>query len=82
MRTWLTLTEAVQRIQGDAALASAERRIRRWVESGDLRPLAGRFRANDVLATERKMRARRGGPRKQSEKNPSLSLEDPERAKR
>lgn len=64
MKTWLTLTEAAQRIQGDAALASAERRIRRWVDSGDLRPLAGRFRAADVLATEKRMRARRGRPRK------------------
>ncbi|MFJ2502567.1 hypothetical protein [Microbacterium sp. NPDC087592] len=64
MSTWLTLTEAAKRIQGDAALASAERRIRRWVESGDLKPLAGRFRAADVLATEKKMRSRRGRPRK------------------
>lgn len=64
MKTWLTLTEAAKRIQGDAALASAERRIRRWVESGDLKPVAGRFRAADVLATERKMRSRRGRPRK------------------
>lgn len=64
MNTWLTLTEAAQRIQGDAALASAERRIRRWVESGDLKPLAGRFSAADVLAAERRMRARRGRPRK------------------
>lgn len=33
MKTWLTLKEAAERIQGDAALASAERRIRRWVEA-------------------------------------------------
>lgn len=67
MKTWLTLKEAAQRIQGDAELASAERRIRRWVESGDLMPLAGQFRASDILATEKKMRSRRGRPRKRSE---------------
>mgnify|MGYP001546699852 CR=1 FL=1 len=65
MKTWLTLTEAAERIRAEGtALASAERRIRRWVESGDLKPLAGRFRAVDVLATEKKMRSRRGRPRK------------------
>lgn len=64
MKTWLTLREAAQRIQGDAELASAERRIRRWAQSGDLVPLAGRYRATDVLATEKRMRARRGRPRK------------------
>ncbi|WP_315072198.1 hypothetical protein [uncultured Microbacterium sp.] len=51
MSPWLTLAEAA-------------RRIRRWVESGDLTPFAGRFRAADILATEKKMRARRGRPRK------------------
>lgn len=64
MSRWLTLAEAAKRIQGDAAQASAERRIRRWVEAGELRPLAGRFRAEDVLAAEKHMRARRGRPRK------------------
>jgi len=65
MKTWLTLTEAAERIRTDGtALASAERRVRRWVDAGELTPLAGRFRAADVLATEKKMRSRRGRPRK------------------
>lgn len=68
MKTWLTLSEAAERIRVEGtALASAERRIRRWVESGDLIPLAGRFRAADVLATEKKMRSRRGRPRKHAQ---------------
>jgi hypothetical protein len=48
MTAWLTLTEAAQRIQGGAALASAERRIRRWVASGDLRPRAGHFAISEA----------------------------------
>lgn len=65
MKTWLTLTEAAERVRTDGtALSSAERRIRRWVEAGELVPTAGRFRVVDILATERKMRSRRGRPRK------------------
>lgn len=65
MNTWLTLAEAAERIRAEGtALASAERRIRRWVEAGELKPLAGRFRAADVLAAEKLMRSRRGRPRK------------------
>lgn len=67
MSDGLTLTEAAQRIQGDAAPASAERRIRRWVESGDLKSLGGRSRAADVVATETKMRSSRGRPRKHAQ---------------
>lgn len=66
MKIWLTLAEAAQRIQGDAALSSAERRIRRWVAAGELRMVHGHFRAEEVLATEKRMRSRRGRPRKQS----------------
>lgn len=67
MKMWLTLSEAAERIRVDGtALASAERRIRRWVESGDLQSYAGRFRAADVLATEKLMRSRRGRPKKNS----------------
>lgn len=64
MKTWLTLAEAAECVQGHAALASAERRIRRWAEGGYLVPYAGRFRREDVLAAERMMRRRRGRPRK------------------
>lgn len=65
MSTGLTLAEAAERIRVEGtALASAERRVRRWVESGELKPLAGRFRLADILATEKRMRARRGRPRK------------------
>lgn len=65
MKTWLTLTEAAERIRAEGtALASAERRIRRWIEAGELAPLAGRVRTADLLATEKKMRSRRGRPRK------------------
>jgi hypothetical protein len=68
MKTWLTLTEAADRIRAEStALASAERRIRRWVEAGELQPIAGRFRTKDVLATEKRMRSRRGRPRKAHE---------------
>lgn len=64
MKTWLTLTEAAEHIQGDVALASAERRIRRWVAAGELTQLAGRFLLSDVLAAEKRMRGRRGRPSK------------------
>lgn len=65
MKTWLTLTEAAERIRVEGtALASAERRVRRWIEAGELTPLAGRVRTADLLATEKKMRSRRGRPRK------------------
>lgn len=65
MKTWLTLPEAAERIRADGtAPSSAERRIRRWVESGDLRSFAGHFRLSDLLETEKRMRARRGRPRK------------------
>lgn len=44
-----------QRIRVDGtAHASAERRVRRWIEAGELTPLAGRVRVADLLATERK----------------------------
>jgi hypothetical protein len=65
VKTWLTLAEAAERIRAeDTELASAERRIRRWVAAGELPVLAGRFRLADVLAAERTMRGRRGRPRK------------------
>ncbi|EQM83400.1 hypothetical protein [Microbacterium maritypicum] len=68
MKTWLTLTEAAERIRAEGtALASAERRIRRWIEAGELAPLAGRVRTADLLATEKKMRSRRGRPRKNAQ---------------
>jgi hypothetical protein len=68
MKTWLTLTEAAERIRANGtAITSAERRIRRWVDAGELVPLAGRFRLADVLATEKKMRSRRGRPRKHAQ---------------
>lgn len=65
MKTWLTLTEAAERIRAEGtALASAERRIRRWVDAGELRPTAGHYRLDDVLEAQKKMRGRRGRPRK------------------
>lgn len=65
MKTWLTLNEAAERIRAEGtAVASAERRIRRWVEAGELHPVAGRFRIADVLKTEKRMRGKRGRPRK------------------
>lgn len=68
MKTWLTLSEAAERIRVDGtALASAERRVRRWIEAGELTPLVGRVRATDLLATEKKMRSRRGRPRKNAQ---------------
>ena len=68
MKTWLTLTEAAARIRAEGtALASAERRIRRWIEAGELTPIAGRIRAADLLTTEKKMRSRRGRPRKNAQ---------------
>lgn len=65
MKAWLTLAEAAERIRKEGTtLASAERRIRRWVEAGELLPLAGHYKADDVLRAEKVMRARRGRPRK------------------
>jgi hypothetical protein len=65
MKTWLTLAEAAERIRAEGtAIASAERRIRRWVDAGELTSLAGRFRLADVLSAEKRMRGRRGRPRK------------------
>lgn len=65
MKTWLTLTEAAERIRAEnTAIESAERRIRRWAEAGELKATAGRFRLADVLDTEKRMRAKRGRPRK------------------
>ncbi|WP_314097878.1 helix-turn-helix domain-containing protein [Microbacterium foliorum] len=58
MKTWLTLAEA-------AALAGrTERTIRNWVEAGQLRLHHGRFKRDEVLATEKQMRQRIGRPRK------------------
>lgn len=72
MKTWLTLSEAAERIRVEGtALASAERRVRRWIEAGELTPLAGRVRAEDLLDTEKKMRSRRGRPRKTPQANAS-----------
>ncbi|WP_136051187.1 hypothetical protein [Microbacterium sp. K36] len=69
MKTWLTLAEAAERIRTDGtARASAERRIRRWVDAGELKPIAGRFLVVDVLAAEKAMRSRRGRPRKAASK--------------
>ncbi len=58
MKIWLTLAEAA------GVARRTERTIRNWVEAGELEPRYGRFRRDDVLAAEKRMRQRIGRPKK------------------
>jgi len=51
---WLTQEQAAER----AGVTS--RTIRNWVAWGEIRPRLGKFREAEVVATEKRMRARRG----------------------
>lgn len=51
---WLTQEQAAARAGVTA------RTIRNWVAWGELTPRLGRFKESDVIATEKRMRARRG----------------------
>lgn len=59
MKIWLTLQEAAH------VAGRTERTIRNWVTAQELTPRYGRFMREEVLATERRMRARVGRPRRQ-----------------
>ncbi|KTR76173.1 hypothetical protein NS234_12140 [Microbacterium oxydans] len=58
MKVWLTLAEAA------AVAGRTERSIRNWVEAGELELRYGRFKRDEVLATEKRMRQRIGRPKK------------------
>ncbi len=59
---WLTLDECAERI------GKSRRTLRVWVQNGELKPMLGRVRESDLLATEKRMRERmhRGRPKKLS----------------
>lgn len=58
MKIWLTLAETA------TAAGRTERTIRNWVEAGELEPRYGRFKRDEVLTTEKRMRKRIGRPKK------------------
>lgn len=51
---WLTQEQAADRA------GVTPRTIRNWVAWGEIKPRLGRFAEADVVATEKRMRARRG----------------------
>lgn len=51
---WLTQEQAAERA------GVTTRTIRNWIAWGELTPRLGRFKESDVIATEKRMRARRG----------------------
>ena len=57
-KQWLTLSEAAVVAQ------RSERTIRNWVRGDELVPLHGRFKREDVLSVEQRMRRKIGRPRK------------------
>lgn len=62
MKIWLTLTEAAE------VAGRTERTIRNWVDANELTPRHGRFKRDEVLAAERRMRRRVGRPRKSTKR--------------
>ena len=58
MTTWLTITDAAQRVK------RSPRTIHRWVEAGHLKVYIGRVREADLLEVDRVMRGRVGRPKK------------------
>lgn len=60
MRMWLTQEQAAARA------GVTPRTIRNWVAWGEIKPRLGRFAEADIVATEKRMRARRGRRRASS----------------
>lgn len=55
---WLTLTDAAKRV------GRSERTIRNWVAWEEIKPTMKRFRESELIAVDKRMRARVGRPRK------------------
>lgn len=55
---WLDLAQAAKRA------GRSERTVRRWIEAGHIKLVLGRMREGELLEVERRMRGRRGRPRK------------------